>query len=100
MGPLSPARPLPPHLRVQVGLHRQELHQALLDEAQEEADVAVPHVGLDPQEVVNDGAVALGPGEELLDTWGAGQAVTGPQPTGGQRSPSLESAHTETGSEV
>lgn len=57
------------HLGVQVGLHGQQLHHPLLDEAQEEADVPVSHVGLDPQEVVDDGVVAAGLGEELLDAW-------------------------------
>lgn len=67
--PNPPPTQYPPHLHldVYVGLHRQEINQPLLDEAQEEADVPVSHVGLDPQEVLDDGVVTLGPGEELLD---------------------------------
>lgn len=59
-----------PHLGVQEGLHRQKLHQPLLNEAQEEAYVPVAHVCLDPQKVVDDGAVTLGPREELLNICG------------------------------
>ena len=92
--------PLGPHLCVQEGLHREELHQALLDEAQEEAYVAVPHAGLYPQEVIDDGAVAVGPGEELLDTYGGRQAVTDLEPAGCQPSPPRESPRTEMVSEV
>ena len=72
----------------QEGLHCQELHQSLLDEAQEKADVPVSHVGLDPEEVIDEGAVTLDPGEEVLDVWGQrGQVVMDPVPRECQASP-------------
>ena len=77
--PPPPPCPLHHNLRFHEGLHGQELHQSLLDEAQKKADVPVSHVGLDPEEVIDKGAVTLGPGEEVLDVWGQrGQVVMDP----------------------
>lgn len=59
--------PAASHLGIQEGLHCQELHQPLLNEAQEEAHVPVRHAGLDPKEVIDHAAVAMGLGEEELD---------------------------------
>lgn len=58
---------LPTHLDLQEGLHREELHQPPLDGAQEEPYVPVPHVGLDPKEILDDTAVTLSLVEENLD---------------------------------
>lgn len=66
---LSPPHPLRPHLGVEEGLHSYEVHQPLLNQAQKETYVSVPHAGLNPQEVIDDGTVTLGPGEELLNIW-------------------------------
>lgn len=46
--PVPPLHRLHPNLGFEEGLHRQELHQPLLYEAQEEAYVPVSHVDLDP----------------------------------------------------
>lgn len=69
--PSSPPtpKPLPAHLDLQEGLHGEELHQPPLDGAQEEAYVPVPHVGLDPKEILDDTTVTLSVVEEKLDIW-------------------------------
>lgn len=58
------------YLDLKESLHREELHQTLLDGAQEEAHVPIPQVGLDPKEILDDTAVTLSLVEEKLDICG------------------------------
>lgn len=58
------------YLDLKESLHCEELHQTLLDGAQEETHVPIPQVGLDPKEILDDTAVTLGLFEEKLDIWG------------------------------
>lgn len=66
---MPPPKSLPTHLDLKEGLHNEKLHQPLLNGTQEETYVPIPHVGLDPKEILDDTAVTLSLVEENLDIW-------------------------------